>query len=163
MGIQAAYIGIDEATLDRLVDLDPGDLAEALEELEEGGAPTTYLDKLWDGLHFVLTGRSTDSPVEGDLLSEAVVGVHVFESEEYLGCTELTELPAIIEALAAVDIGARLAQVDFSVLGEAGVYPFIWDEDPARLREDLTAAFADLVAAHQGAAAAGQHLLVSIV
>ncbi|KRC46101.1 MULTISPECIES: YfbM family protein [unclassified Nocardioides] len=162
MGLQAAYTRIDEATLDRLTDLDPDHLVDEIDRLEEGGAPTTYLDKMWDGLHFALTGVPASAPIEGDRLSEAVVGVHAFDSDDFIGCTEAGELTAIVTALEAVDIDAVLARQDFAAFAAAEVYPSVWGEDPVRLRADLAEAFALLVEAHRAAASAGDHLLVTI-
>jgi hypothetical protein len=163
MGMQAAYTQVDEATLDQLVALPPDELGEALEALETGGAPTAYADKLWDGLHFLLTGVPAGAPVEGDPLSEAVVGVHVFESEDHVGCTEHDELPAVIAALEAVDLPGLLAAARFADFAAAGVYPTIWTDDQARLREELTDAFGVLLDAHRAALTAGRHLVVSIL
>jgi len=163
MGIQAAYTQVDEPTLDRLVTLPPDQLADALEALETAGAPTVYLDKLWDGLHFLLTGRSASTPIDGDPLSEAVVGVHVFEGEDYVGCTEHDELPGIIAALEAVDLPALLATTRFETFAAAEVYPAIWTEDPERLGAELAEAFGLLVDVHRAARAARGHLVVSIL
>ena len=162
MGLQAAYIRIDDATLDRLVGLDPEGLVDAVDELEERGTPTTYLDKLWDGLHFALTGAPASSPGEGDPLSEAVVGVHTFDSDDFVGCTEHDELAAIVAALEVLDLDAVLERLDFGAFAAADVYPDIWSGDPAGLRRELAEAFSLLLQAHRAAAAAGQHLLVTI-
>ncbi|MCG8153586.1 DUF1877 family protein [Pimelobacter simplex] len=162
MGMQAVYVQVDEETLDRLVELDPDDLPDALDELEERGEPT-YLDKAWDGLHFLLTGVSASSPREGDPLSEAVVGVHVLDADTYAGCTEADELPAVVAALEAVDVAALLAAADFTAYDAAGIYPRTWTADADGLRAELAEAFALLHAAHRAALAAGRHLVVSIL
>jgi len=163
VGIQAAYLSVDEATLDRLVETDPEQLAASIEKLEGEGAPTVYLDKMWDGLHFLLTGVSASSPVEDDELSEAVVGVHVFDSEEFIGCTELDELPEIIEALEGVSITELLGEADFAAFDRAGIYPNIWTDDATVLAAELTEAFDILLEAHRACLAAGRHLIVSIL
>lgn len=163
MGLQAAYTLVDEETLDRLVDLDPTDLVDALDALEESGAPTTYLDKMWDGLHALLTGVSASEPREGDPLSEAVVGVHVFDAEVYVGCTETDELAAIVAALEGVDLAALLAAADLASYDGAGIYPRTWASDPAGLRAELADAFGLLLDVHRRALAAGRHLVVSIL
>jgi hypothetical protein len=162
MGLRAAYTLIDEETLDRLVELEPQELLDALEELEEGGAETVHLDKAWDGLHFLLTGASAASPIEDDPLSESVVGVHAFESDDYVGCSELDELAPIIAALERVDVAALLGAADFAAFARAELYPDIWADDPALLREELAAAFTALLAVHRRAAEARRHLVVSI-
>lgn len=163
VGMQAAYTLVDEETLDRLVGLDPAGLGDALDALEESGAPTTYLDKLWDGLHFLLTGVSASEPREGDPLSEAVVGVHVFDAEVYAGCTEADELAAVVAALEAVDLAGLLAAADLASYDGAGVYPRTWTADPDGLRAELAEAFGMLLEVHRAALAAGQHLVVSIM
>lgn len=163
MGMQAAYMMVDEATLDRLADVPPDELADALEELETSGATTLYLDKIWDGLHFLLTGVSATSPVEDEKLSEAVVGVHVFDAEDFVGCSEVDELPGIIAALENVSPKALLDEVDFASFTRAKVYPNIWDGDSTALATELTTAFTDLLAFHRACLAAGRHLVVSIL
>lgn len=164
MGLQAAYTLVDEETLDRLVGLEPGALGEALEELEEAGAETAYLDKMWDGLHFLLTGEPASSPIEDDRLSEAVVGVHAFDGEDaYVGCSEADELAPIIAALEAVELDALLESADFEAFGRAELYPEIWTDEPAVLRRELSAAYAALLTVHRRAAATRSHLIVSIL
>ena len=163
MGIQAAYTTVDTAELDRLVQLPPSDLGDAIEALETAGAPTLYLDKMWDGLHFLMTGVSASSPIEGDPLSEAVVGVHVFDSEDFVGCTEVDELPGIIAALKAVSPAALLDSVDFSAFARAEIYPNTWTDERAALAAELSAAFAELLDFHRAALAAERHLIVSIL
>lgn len=162
MGMRAAYTLIDEGTLDRLVSLSPEVLLSTLEELEEAGATTVYVDRMWDGLHFLLTGASASAPREDDPLSEAVVGVHAFGGEDFVGCTENDELDPIIEALDAVDLDAALARVDFAAFASARLSPNIWTDDPAQLRAELTDAFAELRRVHQQAADAERHLVISI-
>ncbi len=163
MGIQAAYTTVDTAELDRLVELPGDDLVEAIEALETAGNPTLYLDKTWDGLHFLLTGVSASSPAEDDPLSEAVVGVHVFDSEDFVGCTEVDELPAIIAALESVDVAGLLERADFADFARAEIYPNIWSDDPAVLRQELSAAFDGILAFLRVASSAERHVVVSIL
>ncbi|MGC3953145.1 MAG: DUF1877 family protein [Propionicimonas sp.] len=162
MGMQAVYLAVDEPTLDRLVAADPADLVELIEELEEADTPKFSMDKLWDGLHFLLTGASAASPIEGDPLSEAVVGVHIFPGDDFVGCTELDELPRIVERLDALDLDALLNGADFATFDRADVYPRIWTDDPAALAAELSEAFVGLRAFHHRCVADGKHLIVSI-
>mgnify|MGYP003509442664 FL=1 len=163
LGIQAAYVQVDDAMVDRLVDTPPNKLSDAIEALEVAGAPTVYLDKMWDGLHFLLTGVSASAPIEGNKLSEAIVGVHVFESEDFAGCTELDELPDVIAALEAAPLDELLAAARFTDFGAAEVYPNIWTDDPAQLSDELASAYRDLLAAHRACLSAGNHLVISIL
>lgn len=66
-----------------------------------------------EGPHFVLTGVSATDPIEGDPLSEAVVGVHVIPHDDFVGCTEVDELPRIVERLDALDVAHRLGGHDY--------------------------------------------------
>lgn len=163
MGMRAAYTLVDERTLDRLVSLSPEIRVATLEDLESSGAPTVYLDKMWDGLHYLLTGASAVAPRDDDPLSESVVGVHVFDGDDFVGCTENDELPAIIEALDALDRDALLQGADFSDFSEAGIYPNIWADEPTALRAELADALDALAAVHRRAADEGHHLVISIL
>ena len=164
MGIRASYQQIDDTTLDALLALEPDDVPDGVEELQERGAPTLDLDKAWDGLHFLLTGVSAAAPVEGDRLSEAVVGVHVIfsDDDEFIGCTERDELAAIIAALEAVALPQLLESADFGAFDRADVYPDIWSDDPRVLTAELGDAFRILLEFLRASAAAGQHVVVSI-
>ena len=53
-----------------------------LSEVEAKGE-VCYLDKMWDGLHCLLTGTGACSPVSENLLSEAVVGGQAFSPEHF--------------------------------------------------------------------------------
>lgn len=163
MGMRAAYTLVDELTLDRLVSLSPEVLVTTLEDLESAGAPTVYLDKMWDGLHYLLTGASAVSPRDDDPLSESVVGVHVFDGDDFVGCTENDELHAIIDALEALDREALLAAADFAEFADAGIYPNIWEDEPAVLRAELADALDAVAAVHRRAADEGHHLVISIL
>ena len=73
MGMLACYLEVDEGMIERLKSQTAEDIFEQLEELEEEeGAEVYDMDKLWDGLHFILTGVSAVTPLENHPLSEAV-------------------------------------------------------------------------------------------
>jgi len=162
VGLLAVYLGVPPDADERLGDLDPDGVVDFVEGLLEGGAPSVDVDKAWDGLHFLLTGTSASTPIEDDALSEAVVGVYEFESDDFLGLTPTADLPRVIAALEAVDIDARLSSADFSAFHAAELYPNIWTDDRAALESMLRAAFGDLLAVHRLCLADGLDLLVSI-
>lgn len=162
MGIQAVYLSVDDAVLQRLAEAPAEELFDLVEELEEAGCPQVGLGKLWDGLHFLLTGVSASSPIEGNPLSEAVVGVQVFDGEDFIACTRNDELPAIIAALDAVSIDDVLASADFARFRKAGLYPKIWTDDPAQLKAELEEAFRELRDFYHVCATGQRHVLVSI-
>lgn len=70
MGMYAQYTACDDATLAQLKTLSVDDLIDTLDEAEEAESlPSTDIDKMWDGLHFVLTGVSASNPIEDNLLN----------------------------------------------------------------------------------------------
>lgn len=72
----------DEATIERLSNDE--DLFEAVEEYGDESTTIAYdIDKLWDGLHFLLTGVSAQETIENDPLSEAIVGTKIFDCEDF--------------------------------------------------------------------------------
>ncbi|WP_405115388.1 DUF1877 family protein [Paenibacillus sp. FSL K6-1217] len=148
MGMLGQYVMVDEDTLERMMEMDGTELMGTLEKLIEGGSAYYDIDKLWEELHVALTGVSASEPVEGDPLSEAVVGVHVFEVEEedgYFTCTEHDELEGIITAM---------QQVDFGQLKTGGV--------AEELRAALQGEFAGLLDFYGKALAAGKHVIFSV-
>lgn len=162
MGLLAVYLGVAPDADERLGDLDPDEVVEFVEGLLEAGASSVDIDKAWDGLHFLLTGTSASTPIEDAALSEAIVGVYEFESDDFLGLTPVADLPRVIGALEAVDVEQLLASVDFSEFVAAELYPNIWSDDRAVLADTLRSAFADVLAVHRLCLADGLDLLVSI-
>jgi len=68
MGMYAGYYRISDAELEQLRQLEERALLKRVEELtEDETAETCDLDKMWDALHFVLTG---------DTLSDAADMIH---------------------------------------------------------------------------------------
>lgn len=150
MGMIANYMMVDKAKLNELVELDGEDLVEQINEMEEEDdedLDVYCMDKLWDGLHFLLTGASASEPIEGDKLSEAVVGVQVVEAvdpeEGFLCYSEWDDLAGIIAAMEAVDLSAVCAQADLADFRTQEIYPSIWEDNSKEelmleLREEFT-------------------------
>ena len=74
MGMMACLQRVDDKCIEKLLDKSPDDLFEEIEELQEDYRYVLEMDKLWDGLHFLLTGVSACEPPKEDLLSQAIVG-----------------------------------------------------------------------------------------
>lgn len=149
MGMLGQYVMVDEDTLERMMEMDGEELLGTLEKLIEGGSEHYDIDKLWEELHVALTGVSASEPVDGDRLSEAVVGVHVFEVEEedgFFACTEQDELEDIIAAMQQVD----LDKLEMDGVEEA-------------LRQQVKSEFSGLLDFYRKAAAAGMHVIFSVV
>ena len=138
----AVYAAVPAGVADRLGDVDPDEVVAYVEGVLEAGAPSVDIDTAWDGLHILLTGASATEPIEDDPLSEAVVGVYEFDSDDFLGVTPVDDLDRIVAALDAVDLDALVRGAD----------------DADRLR----AAFTDVVNIHRLCLTDGLDLLVSI-
>ena len=138
--MRAEYMMIDEETLIPLIKLEEEELSNRLLEIEESEKfPSVGIDKSWDLLHYYLTGVSASNPIEGEKLSEAVVGVHVMSYEsEFISCTENKELPDIIAALENFDIAAHTVKLNKAKMKRADLYPKgIEDDDEVQLLEEI--------------------------
>lgn len=162
MGMLGVYMLADEATIERLSNED--DLFEAIEEYEEEETTISWdIDKLWDGLHFLLTGISATEDIEGEPLSEAVIGTELLDDEDIITYTEPNHIVDVVEALNKVEIDALLAKMDVSSFEKADIYPDIWvKENEELLKTDLKNAFLGLKAFYEQALKAQTGVLVSI-
>lgn len=87
MGMIANYRYINDQYLHQMksFNAEEDDQFEIVEEEEL----LLDIDKMWDVLHFVLTGVGTSNPSENDPLSVAVLGVTPLENvAEYIAYTE---------------------------------------------------------------------------
>ena len=168
MGILGQYMMINEQTLKSLVDLENDDLVDALEELNESEENELYdIDKMWDGLHFLLTGISASQPIEGDKLSDAIVGVEVFNSEDedadFISYILVDDLPGIIAALKNVDIEKLRLNFDLSTFTKAEIYPDIWREkEKESLFNELVQEYKNILRFYEKALERNAHVVVSI-
>lgn len=169
MGMNAVYFTIDDKTLDDWLELDEEALSRALSKLEED-KKTERLDlaKNWDLLHYWLTGTSASAPIEGNFLSEAVVGVHVFSEDEdsdFIACTEYAELPEMLAVLEKLEIKQlHAARLNLALLSQAELYPQGIEQTPtAQLEQELEHDLAALIKFYQAALDAQKHIIVSIL
>ena len=88
------------------------------------------IDKMWDVLHFVLTGVSADHRIDDNPLSQAVLGVTSIEDlSDYMAYTEHSQIADIVAALEQFDMDQALESFDMTACKEAELYPNIWDYD----------------------------------
>ena len=112
MGMIANYQYINDEQLNCLknFDCERNDVLDEVEELNEESEMLLDIDKMWDVLHFVLTGVSSCDPIENNPLSEAVVGVRSLEGiEEFVAYTEKERVADILAALEAFDMEQAMA------------------------------------------------------
>jgi len=165
MGFLANYMRIDDATLGALSKLDSDDLVERIEELEDAGAPIYCMDKMWDILHFVLTGKSASEPIDGEPLSEAVVGVHVFDGEDFIAAIQADELPRILDTMDGLDFAALRPQLSLAALRKKNIYPSLAEttaEEEDALWTQISGEFEGLRSFYRDTAAAHLNVIVSI-
>ncbi len=167
MRLIANYMMVDDDTLDSLFGLDNDTLLEKVNELEKADTGLYCMDELWDGLHFLLTGTTASTPIEGDELSEAIVGAEAFNEDDdeadFIAATESALLADIIAAMKDVDIEKLVESIDLSAFREEEIYPDIWrDENTASLKQALTAAFNNLQAFYEEAEEQNANIVVGI-
>ena len=138
MGMYAEYRAYDDERLAQLKKMNLDDLFDAFEkEDEDDSVPVTDVDKMWDVLHFILTGSSASEPIEDDLLSIAIVGDKelIDDGEMFTAYIPADMLPKVVAAMEAVDFPAKIAETPFSLLDKNDIYPSIWEDDNDELEE----------------------------
>ena len=162
MGMHACYMAIEEQQLNSLIDLEGQALVDALEELQEKNN-TLDIGKMWDGLHFVLTGISASTPLEENPLSDAIVGIHVMDEDNFIAAIGNNELDEIISALKAVKVEKLREAFDPARLTQAEIYPDIWrPQDKESLFIELEQALQQLISFYKNTLDGDQHIVVSI-
>ena len=168
MGLMGRYMMINEQILEELVVLENDDLIEKIEELNQDMENEEYdIDKMWDGLHFLLTGVSASKPIEGNRLSEAIIGVNVLNSDDenadFVAYTKFEDLFEIITALKSIDIGKLRNNFDLSKFRKARIYPDIWrDTDKEELFDELVHEYKNILNFYDKAFNKETHIIVSI-
>ncbi|KNB69315.1 YfbM family protein [Brevibacillus reuszeri] len=138
MGMIACYMSLTDEIADQIAGL--GTLEEVIEQIEDLSVrdlcPLYEMDKLWDGLHYLLTGNPASEPIENHPLSEAIVGVHDLFAEDggFISAIGCDELGKIITELKQVDRQALKNQFSIASFQKAKIYPNIWEESK---REEL--------------------------
>ena len=128
MGMIANYRYINDQYLHQMksFNAEEDDQFEIVEEEEL----LLDIDKMWDVLHFVLTGVGTSNPSENDPLSVAVLGVTPLENvAEYIVYTEKSKVSEICSALKNFYMEEAMAHFSMQACKKADLYPDIWDYD----------------------------------
>ena len=164
----AEYLMIDTDALDSLMDLGNEALFDKLVELEESKKfEAIDIDKVWDALHYFLTGVSAGTPIDANKLSEAVVGIHNFilDDEAYfITCIENDELPMVITALEGFDFDAQASQFEPQALKKYNIYPMgIWNDDKDQLLIQFKLFISLLINFYKQAFEMRHHVIVSIL
>ena len=161
MGIRASYMMIDDS-LEELLESD----SQMLENMSSAEFKTAEIDKAWDMVHFVLTGNSASDPIEGDPLSESIVGAHphIVNDEAYVAYTRVEELSNIISALELFNIDEIQETFDPEELKMAQLYPSeLWEEDADELIEEITDVIILLTDFYKEAKEKNLHVVITFV
>lgn len=151
MGIRAVYIALTDEEADRLEALPDNQLVEELEKLQDKeDCKKVDIDKMWDSLHFVLTGITASEPIEDNPLSELVVGVYpiVFE-DEFIAFSSKEDVQKIIKVVENIDFNTYRANFNPKILAQKEIYPKIWTDDKNDLFNEIKSSFDELVKFYQ--------------
>ena len=149
MGIIANYQYLSDANLQELKSFyaEEDDIFEEGEDWKDEAEILLDIDKMWDALHFVLTGVSCIEPIKNNPLSEAVVGVFSIDGiEEYISYIEKLRIKDIVFALDNFDIEKALETFSMEECKEAELYPNIWgyEEETDEIKEEIMDYFQDM-------------------
>ena len=128
MGMIANYRYINDQYLHQMksFNAEQDDQFEIVEEEEL----LLDIDKMWDVLHFVLTGVGTSNSSGNDPFSVAVLGETPLENvAEYIAYTEKSKVSEICSALENFDMEETMARFSMQACKNADLYPDIWDYD----------------------------------
>ena len=132
MGLIANYKYLSDKNLNELKALYTEN-TESITDLEENNNDLEILldlDKMWDALHFVLTGASASEPIKNNWFSEAILGTsHIGEVEDFIAYTEKSRIKDILLALDNYDIEKAMESFSMKECKKANIYPAIWDYD----------------------------------
>ena len=165
MGMLACYMMIDEEKIAPFEKLEGKQLVEYFQTIEEAEIFENFdLDKLWDALHCFCTGVSATHLIDGNPLSEAIVGKYVLSEEEFIAVSENVDLLAIILAMKSFDFQKKKESFDLKIFEEQEIYPNgIWKDDEVKLLNELEREFNGLLAFYEKALNTNHHVMVSIL
>lgn len=167
MGLIANYQYLSDENLKELKEFSGSedDLMEQVEEWNEEVEILLDIDKMWDVLHFVLTGVDSSEPIENDPLSEAVVGVSVMEGiENFIAYTDKSKVADVLSALEDFDIESAMDEFSMEDCKKADLYPNIWDyeEEEDEIKEEITDYFEAMINFYRKILETNGNVLVTI-
>ena len=166
MGMTACYMEAECDLIENLKNKSDEDLFEEVEALADQNGKMYDMDKLWDGLHFILTGVSATTPIEDNLLSEAIVGTDMFSNDEdvdFIAYIYPERVREIVSALEQFDIDKALTDFSPGKLAQNGIYPIIWvDSEKEDLKKELLEEFRGLKEFYRDMSNEQKGIIVSI-
>ena len=145
MGMCAVYQEVKEEDLKKLLESD--DFFEDIEELEEkDGTDLCDIDKMWNALHFLLTGELYSS--KDNLLDELIFGSENIneESEEVARYIPKEKVIEISKKINEINFQDCLKNLDMNIFKENNIYPDIWDyiDEKEEIMKELSEHFENL-------------------
>ena len=167
MGLIANYSCLSDVNLKELKSMgsEEEEILESVEEWNDDDELLLDIDKMWDVLHFVLTGVSADHRIDDNPLSQAVLGVTSIEDlSDYMAYTEYSQIADIVAALEQFDMDQALESFDMTACKEAELYPNIWDydEEEEEIKDEILHDFEQMKVFYKKVLEAKGHVLVSI-
>ena len=166
MGVLACYTCLSDEKLKEIIKCKEEDLVEKVEEVIEALSDKSLsydMDKLWDGLHFLLTGITAGEPIEDDSLSEAIVGVSNLSEDDFISSINSSEVAKILKALKVVDVEKLRSNFSIIDFKKNKIYPNIWVEaDKESLLEELISELKNLIKFYEKVLDMKQNVVVSI-
>ena len=165
MGMYANYQLLNDKDLTELKNLDKDEIFEIVEDMNEESEVLLDIDKMWDVLHFVLTGVDSSKPIRNNPLSEAIVGVDSIEDiSEYSAYIEKERVNEIVLALENFDFEKAMENFSMEKCKKANLYPDIWDyeEELEEIKEELTEHFENMKEFYKKILDLNENVLVTI-
>lgn len=164
MGMLAVYQEIKKKDLEKL--LESEDIIKDIEDLQEkDNVNLCDIDKMWDALHFLLTGISASYPIENNLLSEFIVGYNsVDECEDFIGFTFPDRVIEISKKINEINFQDYLKSFNMDKFKENKIYPNIWDytDEKEEIMQELSDSFSSLKKFYNKVAKNKNAILISI-
>ncbi len=162
MGMIANYQSTTDTELEKFKCLDDVEEAQENEDLE-----ICDIGKMWDALHFLMTGKPASVPVEGDLISEAILGqfnISGEDVEEFISGTRSNRVKEIAKALQKIDFEKYIDKFNMRNFAKNDIYPNIWeyDDEVDEIKDDLRDSFESLRKFYEKMAEQESAVLVSI-
>ncbi len=163
----AVYMKVNDDKLNSLKKMNGEDLFNSIEELHESDdCKYIDIDKMWDGLHFLLTGNSASVPIKNNKLSEAIIGVNVLSEDkntEFISYSTYEELKKIVNEMNNVVFEDFEKRFNPDVFNKSEIYPNIWNSaDKQTLITELKESYIDIKKFYETDFDAKSNIIVSI-
>ncbi len=167
MGMSATYRYLSDKNLKELKSFYAIEdkISEEAEDSNEEIELFLDIDKMWDVLHFVLTGVSSLEPIKNESLSEAVVGAFsIDDAAEFMAYTGKSRIKDIVFALDNFDMEKALEKFSMKECKIADLYPDIWDyeEEIGEIKEEIMDCFQGMKEFYHNILEANANVLITI-